>query len=133
MMSPRKNKAERERELAADFEAHKEDAEEWGEKPVRAQTPSKVGAVYSLRLTADELEGLRAVADHERVRMSDLIHEAIRKYLAAGRTADHYLVTDFARQRTFYYSPGSEIPTRAVRSAKVTYSPKEPGPTDAKG
>ncbi|MBI2909377.1 MAG: hypothetical protein HYX92_17165 [Chloroflexi bacterium] len=129
-MSPRKNKVERERELAAHFEAHKEDAEEWEEKPVRVLKPSKVGAVYSIRLTAEEVEGLRAIADLERLRISDLIHEAIRKYLATGRTADHCLVTDFARQRTFYYSPGSEIPTRAVRSAKVTYSPKQPGPTE---
>lgn len=128
-MSARKSKVERERELAAYFEAHKEDTEEWEEKPVRVQKPAKVGAVYSIRLTADELEGLRAVADRERVRISDLIHEALRKYLADRGRADHCLVTDFARQRTFYYSPGSETPTRAVRSARVTYSPKQPGPS----
>ena len=64
-MNARKSKGERERELAAYFQAHKEDAEEWGEKPVRVQKPAKVGAVYSLRLTAEELEGLRAIADRE--------------------------------------------------------------------
>ncbi len=129
-MNPRKNKADRERELAAYFEAHMEDANEWEEEPTTVQKPSKVGAVYSLRLTAEELGGLRAIAGRERLRISDLIHEALRKYLGDRGRADHCLVTDFARQRTFYYTPGSEIPTREVRSAKVTYSPKQPGPTE---
>ena len=56
---------------------------EW--ETVSVTRPAKASMVYSIRFSGNELSQLRALADRERMRISDIVHEAISIYLAWNR------------------------------------------------
>lgn len=43
--------------------------------------PAKATAVYTIRFTGDELDGLRSVARKEETRISAIVHRAVLQFL----------------------------------------------------
>lgn len=119
-MSTRKGRLERERELAAYYQAHKEEGE-W--EPVGVERPARAGAVYSIRFTAEELDSLRAIADREGKRISQVVRDALARYLASEREPGHSLITDLRRSRVIFFTPVVSRPTATTghQPRQVTY------------
>ena len=113
-----------ERDLAAHFQAHKEDEGEWEEEPTSVRTPAKAGMVYSIRFTAEELAFLREVAEREGTRISDLVHHALADYIRRRREPIVELVTPPSSRVFIYRGEAATIetgnPTRPYKPELAT-------------
>ncbi len=119
-MNTKKSRQEQEKEMAAYFQAHK-DEDEW--EAAKATRPARAGMVYSIRFTSQELDALRAIADQEGRRISDLVHEALATYLTAKTKGEpkYSVVADVYRSGFVLYHGPTSATTAAAKPKQLTY------------
>jgi|SRR5208282_2696340 hypothetical protein len=87
-MSVARKKRERvskEKRLAAYFQAHKGNTSIWESKSTLAEKPKEPAVVFSVRLTPDELEGIRKEAEGRGIPVSVIVRSAIvERHLQTG-------------------------------------------------
>jgi hypothetical protein len=75
----------KEKRLAAYFQTHKGDTSIWESRSTPAEKPKEPAVVFSVRLTPDELEGIRKEAEGRGIPVSVIVRSAIvERHLQAG-------------------------------------------------